>query len=123
MPFVAGQPCAPITRIRSEYRHQILRKTIALDAIAVRVRGFVQVYFDNGLFTRLRQPKKVWRILNLEEWNIRLTVRIQHHVTFFGVMKQAFGGQHFDTIDDLFMGVEGFLGGLYADSLQTVFQE
>jgi hypothetical protein len=39
----------------------------------------------------------------------------------FGAMKQAFAGQDFDTIDDFFMGVEE--GGLYADFLQTVFQE
>jgi hypothetical protein len=27
----------------------------------------------------------------------------------FGAIKQVFAGQHFDTIDDIFMGVEGFL--------------
>jgi histone-lysine N-methyltransferase SETMAR len=43
--------------------------------------------------------------------------------SLFGAMKQAFAGRHFDTIDDLFMDVEAFLGGLSADSLQTVFPE
>jgi hypothetical protein len=38
-------------------------------------------------------------------------------------MKQAFAGQHFDAIDNLFLGVEAFLGGLSADFLQIVFQE
>jgi hypothetical protein len=38
-------------------------------------------------------------------------------------MKQAFGGQHFDTSDYTFMGVEAFLGGLSPDFLQTGFQE
>jgi hypothetical protein len=38
-------------------------------------------------------------------------------------MKQTFAGQHFDTINDLFMGVEVFLGGLSADFLQTVLWE
>jgi hypothetical protein len=38
-------------------------------------------------------------------------------------MKQAFAGQHFDNIDDLLMDVQGFLGRLSADFLQTVFQE
>jgi hypothetical protein len=32
-------------------------------------------------------------------------------------------GQHFDTIHDLFIGVETFLGERSADVLQTVFQE
>jgi histone-lysine N-methyltransferase SETMAR len=41
----------------------------------------------------------------------------------FGARKQASAGHHFDTIDDLWMGVEVFLGGLSADCLQTVFQE
>jgi hypothetical protein len=41
----------------------------------------------------------------------------------FGAMKQAFAGQHLDPIDDLFMGVEVFLGGPSADFSQTVFQE
>jgi hypothetical protein len=41
----------------------------------------------------------------------------------FGAMRQAFTEQHFDIIDDVFMGVEAFQGGLSADSLQIVFQE
>jgi hypothetical protein len=41
----------------------------------------------------------------------------------FGAMKQAFGGQYFDTINKLFMGVEAFLGELFPDFLQIVFQE
>jgi hypothetical protein len=41
----------------------------------------------------------------------------------FGAMKQAFAGQDFDTIDDIFMGVETFLGWLSADFVQTGFQE
>jgi histone-lysine N-methyltransferase SETMAR len=32
-----------------------------------------------------------------------------------GAMKQAFAKQHFDTTDDLFMGLQAFLGGLSAD--------
>jgi hypothetical protein len=41
----------------------------------------------------------------------------------FGAMKQAFTGQHFAAIDDLLMSVEAFPRGLFADFLQTVFQE
>jgi hypothetical protein len=41
----------------------------------------------------------------------------------FGAIKQAFAEKHFDTILDLFMRVEEFLGRLSADYLQTVFQE
>jgi hypothetical protein len=41
----------------------------------------------------------------------------------FGAMKQAFVGQHFDIIDDGFMGVKASLGGLSADFLQTISQE
>jgi hypothetical protein len=40
----------------------------------------------------------------------------------FGAMKQAFSGQYFDTIDDFFMDVEAFMGGLSADFFQTVFK-
>jgi hypothetical protein len=39
----------------------------------------------------------------------------------FGVMKQAFGGQHFDTIDDLFLRVEAFLEDLLRTSYRPVF--
>jgi hypothetical protein len=57
--------------------------------------------------------------LDSEEWSILLTVRIQHHLTsFFGAMKEASAAQYSDasdTIDDLFMGVEIFLGELSAD--------
>jgi hypothetical protein len=35
----------------------------------------------------------------------------------------VFAGQHFDTIDDIFMGVEGFLWGISADFLHTTFHE
>jgi hypothetical protein len=38
-------------------------------------------------------------------------------------MKQEFAGQSFDTIDDLFMGVGVFLGGLSADFVHAIFQE
>jgi hypothetical protein len=41
----------------------------------------------------------------------------------FGAMKQVFAGQHFDAIDYLFIGVEGFMGGYSADFLQALFQE
>jgi hypothetical protein len=41
----------------------------------------------------------------------------------FGVMKQAFTGQHFATSDDLLMSVKASLRGLSADFLHTVFQE
>jgi hypothetical protein len=41
----------------------------------------------------------------------------------FGAMKEAFAGQHFATIADLFMSLEAFLRGPSADLLQTVFQE
>jgi hypothetical protein len=41
----------------------------------------------------------------------------------FSVMKQAFSGQQFAVSDDLFMSVEAFLRGLFADFLQAVFQE
>jgi hypothetical protein len=41
----------------------------------------------------------------------------------FSAIKQAFAGQYFETIDDLSMGVQAFLGGLSADFLQTVFEE
>jgi hypothetical protein len=32
---------------------------------------------------------------------------------FFSAMKQVFAGQHFDTTDDLFPGVDAFLGTSY----------
>jgi hypothetical protein len=38
-------------------------------------------------------------------------------------MKQVFAGQHYDTIEDIFMAVEAFLGELLMDLLETVFQE
>jgi hypothetical protein len=38
-------------------------------------------------------------------------------------MRQEFAGQHFDTIDDLCMDVEAFLGRPSVDFLQTGFQE
>jgi hypothetical protein len=44
-----------------------------------------------------------------------------HDFFLFDAMKVAFAEQHFDVTDDLFMGLEVFLGGLFADFLQTVF--
>jgi transposase len=41
----------------------------------------------------------------------------------FDATKKVFARYHFDTIDDLCMSVEAFLGGLSAEFLQTLFQE
>jgi histone-lysine N-methyltransferase SETMAR len=43
--------------------------------------------------------------------------------SLFSAMKQAFAWQHCDMTDDLFMGVEIFLGGVSVYFLKTVFQE
>jgi hypothetical protein len=41
----------------------------------------------------------------------------------FGAMKEHFSGMRFASVDEVFQGVEGFLRGLSADILQTVFAE
>jgi hypothetical protein len=41
----------------------------------------------------------------------------------FNAIKQTLAEQHFDTGDDLCIGMEAFLGQLSADFLQTVFPE
>jgi hypothetical protein len=41
----------------------------------------------------------------------------------FGAMKENFSGMRFASVDELFQGIEGFLRGLSADTLQTVFAE
>jgi hypothetical protein len=41
----------------------------------------------------------------------------------FGAMKKPFAGQHCETIDNLCMAVEAFLGWLSANFSQTFFQE
>jgi hypothetical protein len=35
-------------------------------------------------------------------------------------MKENFSGMRFASVDELFQGVEGFLRGLSADTIQTV---
>jgi hypothetical protein len=41
----------------------------------------------------------------------------------FGAMKENFSGMRFASVDQLFQAVEGFLRGLSANTLQTVFAE
>jgi hypothetical protein len=41
------------------------------------------LHFDNAPFTTLRGSERIWRVLDSEEWRIRLITRIQHHVTSF----------------------------------------
>jgi histone-lysine N-methyltransferase SETMAR len=41
----------------------------------------------------------------------------------FGPIKEDFSGMRFASLDELFQGVEGFLSGFSADTLQTVFVE
>jgi hypothetical protein len=38
-------------------------------------------------------------------------------------MKESFSGPRFDSLDELFVAVESFLGGLSANMLQKIFQE
>jgi histone-lysine N-methyltransferase SETMAR len=41
----------------------------------------------------------------------------------FGAMKENFSGQHFESVEELFLAVEAFLRGLSVEFLQTVFLE
>jgi hypothetical protein len=41
----------------------------------------------------------------------------------FGAMKEKFSGMHFASVDEPFQGVESFLRGLSADTIQTVYAE
>jgi hypothetical protein len=62
--------------------------------------------------------------VHLKEWNIRLIVRIWHHVTSFSLGRQQnLSGQRLDNLDKFSITVETFLDGISMDVLQTVFQE
>jgi hypothetical protein len=74
-------------------------------------------------FTTLRGFNNAWRILDSENGHPPYSPDLAQCDFFLSsTMKQACAGQSFDTIDNLFMGVNAFLGGLSADFLHTVFQ-
>jgi hypothetical protein len=85
----------------------------------------VMLHFDNALVhnTEVAQESLANFGFRRMEYRPHSSDLAPRDFFLFGTMKQAFGGQYFDSIDDLFMGVEASLGGLSVDFLHAVFQE
>jgi histone-lysine N-methyltransferase SETMAR len=85
----------------------------------------IMLHFDNGLIHNAQGVQKHLTSLGFK--------KLEHppdsldlapcDFFLFGSIKENFWGQRFDSLDGRFDTGESFLGGIYADILQTIFQE